>query len=100
MGGHGGKLNTGTVVDQNRDRGEGRTLQTGESVDRYFAYGSYAKSYSPEQFAKDSALVDLYRGIDFERSSQSYEEGARQRGYFQARKRWEKQIQYFRRNGG
>ena len=71
---------------------------TGNATD-YFKHGSYAKSYTPEKFAEDSRLVKRWSGIDFERSNYSYTEAAQREGYFQAIKRWRKQIEYNRRNG-
>ena len=72
-------------------------LPTGERADKYFEFGSYAKSYTVEKFAEDSRTVDTYRGIDFERSGDRYEKAGRE--YNAARKRWSKQISFYNRKG-
>ena len=69
-------------------------LPTGEDGRTYFAYGSYQTNYTPENFVRDSRNVQLYGGIDFERSGSGYEE--QRRIYEESRRRWQKQIQYNR----
>ena len=66
----------------------------GEDARNYFEYGGYTSSYTVDQFVRDSRTVDLYMGIDFERSGSAYyQQGVE---YNEARKRWSKQIQYNR----
>ena len=84
----------------NRNGGSGEVpaeyrLRGGEDARTYFENGSYAKSYSVEQFVRDSRNVDLYGGIDFARSS-GYEN--QEQIYKQSVKRWRKQINYWRQN--
>lgn len=70
---------------------------SGENAEKYFSFGGYAKSYTPEKFAEDSRIVDTYRGIDFDRSGSYYEQF--RQPYEQARKRWQKQIAFWKRGG-